>query len=222
MSGELRSWPFFLGLAASVAGCWGNEPTEFPPGLEPLEDNPVAPPAGTAEDPYPEGWVLEGVDGPRHDTIYARGYLRAPLAAVWAAFRDPRVGADLRSADEWSVEPLDDPGYDEAYVIHCTAFEIVTVDWWTTWRHGVVTGTVEAPELVSIRWQKTDGSTILRLIEGSIVLRPTPDGASTELDLVYRVDALASGVSDYSRYVEDTLTDARALVHGEPIQETFD
>lgn len=199
-----------------LPGCWGNEASTFPPGLEPLEDNPVEPP-GTAEDPYPEGLVLEGVDGPRHDTVYARGYLHGSLADVWTAFRDPAVGTDRRSADAWEVEHLDDPDYDDSYVIHATAYEIVTVDWWTTWRHGVVTGTPEAPELVAIRWQKTDGSTILRLIEGSIVLSPAGDGDVTEIELVYRVDALASGVEDYSRYVNDVYADARALLHGEPL-----
>lgn len=216
MTREPRSPLFLLVFGVLLGGCWGNEPSAFPPGLEPLDDSPVALP-GTAEDPFPEALVLEGVDGPRYDTIYARGYLRAPLAEVWAAFRDPAVGTDRRSADEWDVEPLDDPAYDDSYVIHCTAFEIVTVDWWTTWRHGVVAGTAEAPELVAIRWQKTDGSTILRLIEGSIVLRPADDGSVTELELVYRVDALASGVDDYSRYVNDVFEDARAVLHGEPL-----
>ncbi|MBX3270393.1 MAG: hypothetical protein KF729_09045 [Sandaracinaceae bacterium] len=217
MARERGSWLVLWALGASLAGCWGNEPSAFPAGLEPLEDNPLPPLAGTADEPFPEGWALEGVDGPRHDTVYARGYLAASPAAVWAAFRDPRVGVDRRSADEWEVEPLEDPAYDEAYVIHATAYEIVRVDWSTTWRHGLVAGTPEAPELVAIRWQKTDGSTILRLIEGSLVLRATADPAVTELDLVYRVDALASGVSEYMRYVEDTLRDARAVVHGDPL-----
>ena len=78
-------------------------------------------------------------------------------------------------------------------------------------------GTPEAPELVAIRWQKTDGSTILRLIEGSIVLSPAGDGDVTEIELVYRVDALASGVEDYSRYVNDVFADARAVLHGEAL-----
>lgn len=222
MSRERRSCPpSWALLAALLAGCWGNEASEFPPGLEPLEDNPVELPEGTSEDPFPETWVLEGVDGPRHDTVYARGYLGAPLADVWAVFRDPRVGTDRRSADEWEVEALDDPGYALSYIVHATAFEIVTVDWSTTWRHGVVAGSEAAPELVVIRWQKTDGSTILRLIEGSLVLRPAGDGRVTELDLVYRVDALAAGVSDFRRFVDDVLRDARALLHGEPLP-TYD
>ncbi|MCB9592415.1 MAG: hypothetical protein H6719_06765 [Sandaracinaceae bacterium] len=203
--------------ASLLGGCWGDEVSPFPPGLEPLEANPIEPPAGTVDDPYPEGWTLDAVDGPRFDTVYARGYFAAPLADVWAAFQNPLVGTDRRSADEWTIEPLDDPSYDVSYVVHSTTYEIVTVQWSTTWRQGVVEGTAEAPELVAIRWQKTDGSTILRLIEGSLVLRAVGDGSATELDLVYHVDAVAAGIDQFVLYVEDTLNDARALLRGEPL-----
>lgn len=190
-----------------ASGCWGNEATSFPPGLEPLEENPLEVPA--------EGWITEGVDGPRYETVYARGIFDAPIGEVWGAFRDPIVGTDQRGADEWSVEALDDPEYDVSFVVRSVAYEIITVEWWTTWRHGVVEGTREEPELVAIRWQKTDGSTILRLIEGSLVLRPAGEG--TEIDLVYHVDAVGAGLDDYLLYVEDTLTDARAVLNGEPV-----
>jgi hypothetical protein len=211
--GRVKGEPRSLGALALLvlAGCFGNEETVFPPGLEPLEANALELPAD-----FEATQFTMAVDGPRHDTIYARGYFDAPLAEVWAVFRDPVVGTDQRSADEWTSEPLEDPEYEFSNVVHSVAHDVITVEWSTTWRHGAVEGSLDAPELVAIRWQKTDGSTILRVIEGSIVLRPANEGTMTEIDFVYHADALGAGIDQYLLYVEDTLGDARALLNGEP------
>lgn len=170
---------------------------------------------GTADEPFPDEIVIETAEGGRYDSVFARGYVRAPIAQVWDAFREPAVGADRRSSSEWSVETLDEEGYDESYVIYAVAYEIITVEWWTTWRHGVVEGPADAPEVVAIRWQKTEGNTILRVIEGSIVLRSVDAGAATELDFVYHASALGADLGRYRQYVEDVIADMRATIDGE-------
>lgn len=206
------------GIAALfVSGCFGTEVTEFPDGLEPLEVNELAAPMGTADDPYPEEFILEGSEGGRYDIILGRGYIHAPLADVWAAYRDPAVGADRRTSPEWTSEPLEDEAYDESYVIHHITHDIVTVEWDVTWRHGLVEGTADAPEVVAMRWQKTDGSTLIRTIEGSLVLRPTEDGSATELELAYHANATGAGLDTYLRYMRDVYDDAVAVTHGDPL-----
>lgn len=214
----LKSAAWASALALSLVGCFGNEETEFPDGLEPLEENDLAPPEGTAEDPYPEEFVVEGRSERSYDVVLGRGYIQAPLAEVWAAYRDPAVGADRRTtAGEWSPMTLEDPMYDFSYVIHHIARDIVTVEWDVTWRHGVVTGTVEEPEVVAMRWQKTNGSTLIRVIEGSIVLRPVGDGSVTEVELAYHASATGASLDTYMRYMRDIYDDALATVRGEPL-----
>ena len=204
-------------LAALIlGGCFGNEETPFPDGLEPLEENDLAGP-GTPADPYPEEYQLEGTDGGAYDTLLGRGYIHAPIADVWAAFQDPAVGADRRTSPEWTSTSLEDPAYDTSFVIHHIAYDIVTVEWDVTWRQSVVTGTVDAPEVVAIRWQKTAGSTLIRTIDGSMVLRPVGDGSITELELAYHAKATGSGLDQELRFMRDIYDDAVAVSHGEPL-----
>ena len=206
-----------IGAALLASGCFGTEVTEFPDGLEPLGENDLAAPAGTAEQPFPEEYALEGTDGSRFDVILGRGYIHAPIAQVWAAYRNPAVGADRRTSPEWTSSAVEMSGYDDSYVIHHIAHDIVTVEWDVTWRHGLVSGTAEAPELVSMRWQKTDGSTLISIIEGSILLRPVGDGSITEVELVYHASAAGSGTDTYVRYMNDVYNDAVAVVHDQPL-----
>ncbi|MBX3273953.1 MAG: hypothetical protein KF729_27055 [Sandaracinaceae bacterium] len=208
-----------FGVSLLAAGCWGNEVTSFPEGLEPLGENDLPGP-GTAADPYPEEYQLVGTSGGRFDRILGRGYIHAPIAQVWAAYRNPAVGADRRTSPEWTSEPVEDHPYDDSYVVYHVAHEIVTVEWWVTWRHGLVSGTQESPELVSIRWQKTNGSTLISVIEGSLLLRPvTP--TITEVELVYHASAAGAGTDTYVRYMNDVFNDAVAVVHDRPLP-TFD
>ena len=92
-----------LGVALLASGCFGSEVTEFPAGLAPLGDNALAGP-GTTEDPYPESFQVEGMDGSRFSTILGRGYIHATPAQVYAAYQNPAVGADRRTSPEWTSE----------------------------------------------------------------------------------------------------------------------
>lgn len=205
-----------LGLALLLGGCFGNEVTEFPPGLDPLGENDLAGP-GTEADPTPEAIELEATSGGRFDVLLGRGYIHAPIVEAWRALRDPVVSVDRRTTSEWSSEPVPDHPYDDSYLVHHVAHHIVTVEWTTTWRHGVVEGTADAPELIAIRWQKTDGSTAISVIEGSILLRPVGAGAVTEVELVYHVRTLGADRDTQLRYLNDVFTNAVALAHGDPL-----
>lgn len=196
-----------------LAGCFGTEMTEFPDGLEPVAENLLAPPMGTADDPYPEEYILEGTEGGRSDLVLGRGYIHAPIREVWTALQNPAVGADRRTSPEWTTSPLEDPQYESTYTVDHIANDIVTVEWEVTWRHGLVEGTPEAPEVVAIRWQKTDGSTLISVIDGSLILRPVGDGSVTELELAYRANATGGGLENYTRYMRDVYDDALAVLN---------
>lgn len=213
---RLSSALLVLGGCLLLGGCWGTEETPFPDGLEPLDENDLPGP-GTDADPYPEDYQLEGSHSGRYDLILGRGYIHAPVAAVWAAFQNPAVGADRRTSPTWTSTPLDDPDYDASFVVHHVANDIVTVEWDVTWRESVVTGSVEEPEIVALRWQKTDGSTLISVIEGSMVLRPVGDGSITELELAYHANATGASLDSYLRYMRDIFDDAVAVTHGEPL-----
>lgn len=218
------AWPW-IGLmlagcfGALLSGCFGTEVTEFPDGLEPLDENDLEPPMGTADDPYPEEYVLEGTHSGAYDLILGRGYIQAPLADVWAAYQNPAVGADRRTSPDWSSTPIEGSTYDASYVVHHITYDIVTVEWDVTWRHGLVEGTIEEPEIVAIRWQKTDGSTLIRTIEGSLVLRSVGDGDVTEVELAYHANATGASLDSYLQYMRDVYDDAVAVSHGQPLPE---
>lgn len=202
--------------ATLLSGCFGNEVTEFPEGLEPLGESTVTGP-GTESDPFPEEYELLLVNDGRVSEIHGRGYIHAPIAEVWDAFQEPAVGADRRTDSGWSSETIEDEAYDASYLVHHTVVDIVTVEWGVTWRHGLIEGTYEAPELVAIRWRKTEGSTLINRIDGSILLRPVDDGQYTEIELVYQAAATGSGPDTYLRYMQDIYDDALATVNGEEL-----
>ena len=141
------------------------------------------------------------------------GNVRTRAGQAYAA----AVGADRRTSPDWTTTPLEDPMYDATYLVHHITYDIVTVEWDVTWRHGLVEGTDEAPEVVAMRWQKTDGSTLISTIDGSIVLRPTADGSATEVELAYHANATGAGLDSYMRYMQDVFDDAVAVTHGEAL-----
>jgi hypothetical protein len=213
---------FFLALAAlalvsfsGLVGC-GNETTPFPEGLEPLDEPAIDPPAGAD---CPEEFLIEGSRTHDYEVVLGRGYIQAPINEVWAAYQVPAVGADRRTSPSWSELPAEDPEgqYASTYMIR-HQHPSFDVSWDVTWRHGIVEGTAEEPQLISIRWQKTEGSTLISLIEGSILLRPACGGAATDVQLAYHASAAASSLSDYERYMGDIYNDAVATVRGEELQ----
>ena len=90
----LPGWALAV-TAALAGGCQHDIATPFPPGLEPFEDNPL--PAQAA--PYAET-LATATDDSGYIHAYALGYVKAPLAAVWAAAQDsaPNVARNARTS----------------------------------------------------------------------------------------------------------------------------
>ncbi len=199
-----------------MSGCFGDEATEFPPGLEPLEEN-TAPPIEPADgDPHPE--VMTLVTGQKRDHAFghARANVKADLRTTWAALRTPVVSVDRRQVDEWTVEENVDEAYAYSYVVHNTVRRIVTLNFDITWRHDVAKGTVEEPEVIAGAWQKTFGSTLIAALKGTLSATEIAPGV-TQIELIQHLDAVQGGADPIEDFLTDYYSSIRATAHGEPL-----
>lgn len=198
---------------ACLVGCYGDVDTVFPEGLDPLEDN-LAP----ALEGCPEGVTLREGERDAHVWVHARGCVPAGLTATWAAMRTPEVSVDRRQVDAWTVTQGTEPAYDFSYTVHNTVNQIITVRYDMAWRHGLVEGDMDDPELVAARWQKVAGSEVIAVLEGSALAYPI-DETHTEIELIYRLDGLLRNPSDIRSFVEDYHASIRAVATGAPLPD---
>lgn len=206
-----------LGLGSGCLGsCFDSGATDFPDGLEPLEDNtaPAMPPAGG--DPYPEGLSLVLGTNDMYSWGHGRGWIKAPAAVVWEVVKDPMVIADRRKTDEQTYMLDTEPEYEWSYQIHYVVHDLIDVDWDEAFRFGTIEGTPEAPKLALARSQKVYGLNIIHLIEGSIIVRHVDD-QTCEVEIIRHLDAYMAGEGDIQSYIEDMYASIRAVAHGEPL-----
>ena len=204
-----------------VSGCWSDETLIFPPGLEPVaEVNEASFPAPQEGDAFPEELVVVRTiarDAARMPPcVHARGYVHAPLTVVWEALRNPDVSADRRSFASYTVMRDVEPDYDFSYAVVATINNIITFSYTTTFRHGVVEGSVTAPQAVAEVWSKTEGSSIISELRGSIVARAvTPEVTSLEMIQFSRTPM--SNHADNEAYLRQVYSDVLALSQGLPL-----
>jgi len=196
-----------VGLLVVVAGCQSNVNTPFPPGLEPLEDNPVM------LTTVAEGLVTQTTDHP-YVKIFGRGYVLAPPATVWAAAKAPGPNMAVCSTDQQAVTENNDPAYEYSFLVHYTVNDILTVEWDDQWRFGTVD---DMPFLGMIKHQKTQGSDFISLSEGTIEVTETDDPNVTELSFVEHLDATSAGISDVLKGVQHNYDALVAVSHGNPV-----
>jgi hypothetical protein len=202
--------PVALVSCLVLAGCWGNVATEYPPGLEPLEDNTAPDPGGLDQ--------LSILPGNMNGYAYAhgRGWVSAPAAAVWLAIQDPEVVVSWRHTTSHMATVTPDPAYELRFTMHYFVDEIVNVEWDEDWRYGTITGMPGTPELAMTRYQKVFGTTFIDLIEGSIQVI-AKDPSTTEVQFVEHVDAAQGGTSDITDTFTDRFAAIVARVHGQPL-----
>lgn len=198
-------------------GCFGNEATLFPGGLDPLEEN-LVPPFALEEGELRYEERLEVVraraaSNGETPALHGRGYVHAPLAAVWRALRTPEVAVNRREASSWSAEEASDDRYDFVVVIRTVIRRIITIEYDVTWRHGIIAGDPSAPREVRVRYQKTFGSTAIWDLQGSMVLRAV-DGGTTELETIQYLGAVASGHDQMEPWFHDMFAELIALAKG--------
>lgn len=205
-------------LLALLAGCGRSVVTEFPPGLEPLEESKAPWPTGTSDDRYPEEIELVGGTSDEYYWAHARAYVKAPLEDLFPVLCTPAVNVDRREVDEWEVEYDVEKGYDCSYAIYNVVHDVVDVEFTITWRHGVTRGEKSDPEQVNSRWQKTEGTTFIELLEGSIEAVIIDDDVAG-LAIVEHLDAIQSDESTITSYLRDMYASIVAAAHGEPLPD---
>jgi len=204
-----------LALAALVLAC-GGSPIVMPPGLAPLEEVTAPEPAPVGGDARPEAVSVVSGDGSDWDYAHARGYVHAPIAKVWEAMQAPGTVVDRRRVAEYTITPGVEAGYDVSFLVHNVVRDIVTVEFDTTWRQGVVQGTREAPEMVAGRAAKTAGTAYIDLLEDSIVLTRVDDEV-TRVDHVRHIKSATAGAEEAHLYLEDCFASLVAVSHGRPL-----
>lgn len=216
-----------LALLTGLSGCaLGKEVTAFPPGLEPLEANTATWPEAQGGERYPEAQNLNTGDaddeelGVEYSWSHARGYVQRPIHKVYQALVVPRVNADRREIDSYEVTYDVEPAYPYSYVLSNVVNDVLTVEFDVTWRHGATAGSEDEPEEIGTRWQKTEGSTVIEILRGSVRTFPVEDDV-TAVEMVLHQRSLQRGFdADRTRaYLQDFYVALLAEAHGEPLPE---
>lgn len=202
-----------LVFVLAMVGCQDDISTPFPPGLEPFEDD--------AENQTLDGTVIEALTVKSTDEpmimVYGRGFIFRSPAEVYAVSHDPEVMLAVCSTTSHSVVADNEPQYDLSFLVSYFVDDILNVEWDDQWRGDVVLGALEAPELVMIKHQKTEGSDFISLSEGTVQLLATDDPAITELRFVEHLDALMASEGDVIAGMQSNFDRMLAVAHGNPI-----
>lgn len=204
-----------LTLCVLLGGCFGNSTTEFPPGLEPLEDDAVAKQQGGA---YPETLVMEDQPFTTYYSVHGRGYVLAPPATVWAISKNPDVMDQGCAVTRHSATVGDEPQYEYSFDMHYEVDEVITVAWDEQWRFGTVEGTPELPTRTIVRYQKVSGTDFIKILEGSLQYYALPDDPNaTMVEYIEHVNARSSSTSDTRKSMQQRFDATVAQAHGQPI-----
>jgi len=197
-------------LALLLFGCQSNVHTPFPPGLEPLADNPV--PLGPLS-AATETLVTQTSDSP-YVKVFAKGYVLVAPGTLWAAAKSPAPNVAKCLTDMQAVTENDDTAYEYSFLVHYTVNNVVTVEWDDQWRFGTVGGTPDAPVLAMIRHQKTQGSSFITLSEGTTEVDATDEPDISALSFVEYLDATNASVSQVQKGVQHHYDSLVAVAHG--------
>lgn len=192
-----------LPVLLTLVACQRDVVTPFPEGLEPLEELAVEAPPATTEEDYPQ--TTTSAVGEEEDYLWAhvRGYLHADIASVWDLMKsDGLAMADRRDCDAVDTTYDVEPNYDLTYINHITVNDIITLEWDITYRGDLAGGDVDAPERYALRFQKTEGSSLIDLQEGSVVLLAIDEG-TTEFQFIERLKAPQTSTEDPLSYGVD-------------------
>lgn len=202
-------------LSACVAGC-GNEATPVPAGVAALEVNTASEPTGTAAERFPETLEMLTGQGDGYEWVHAKGFVKRPIAEVWAAFQDPEVVVDRRKVARWTVARDVDSSVDVSFVVGNTVEDVIDVFFEITWRQSAVEGTADEPERVAMRFDKTFGTVFIEILRGSIELTPV-DEDTTRVALIEHLQAAQGGIDNAVTYLRDLHGSVAARAAGRPL-----
>jgi hypothetical protein len=204
------------GLAIFAIGCFGNEASEFPPGLEPLEETTAPTPDPVDGDPYPEGLSLVRGETPEYHWVHARGFVKAPLQDVYDIMTTPEVAVDERAVARWTVMPDIEPEYERSFQLHNEVDNFITVIFDVNWRFGTVQEENFEPALVAGTFQKVFGTELISLMRGSMAIRRI-DGETTEVELMEHISTASGGGDEIEAFIRDYYDEIILVKNGEPL-----
>ncbi|MBP9085293.1 MAG: hypothetical protein KBG15_04205 [Kofleriaceae bacterium] len=193
-----------VGLAA---GC-GDNVDPLPDGLTELEPNQAI--TGAVGQ-------LQFVHG-EDDFIWLHGRasLAGDAAVVWAGLQFAERVVATCSIDRYRITPIVDELYDFSFTSDNEVDNIVTVDWQESWRFGTLRNDVSGSER-RIRYQKTEGSSFISLIEGEIELVTDPNSGFVDISLIEHLKAVGGGVADMKQSMQRRFDIMAALAQGAPL-----
>lgn len=206
--------PFLLTLVA----CQKSVSTPFPEGLEPLEDCSAGFPS--------EGDGAVPVDaqvssGETEDWMYVHvcGYVGGSVDDAWDAIQDADVVTDRRRVTEYAVTAQDhEPEYDVSFRVHHLIEDLITVEYDLDWRQGVWEQDDDVVHSVAARFQKTEGSSFIELIEGSLVLEAVEEQDDrTAFSLVIHHKSLGYKLEELELKATDLYDSVAAVSAGQPL-----
>jgi hypothetical protein len=196
-SRALRAALVALPAALALTGC-GNTTSPFDSGLAPLPITTgvqLPPPAGSG-DPCGEGMQTMAGGAPGYSFAEGRACLHVPIAQVWAALQMPEV-MDVAYYPDRDHTPACDArtSIETAYPISFRLHQkpgspYSAFDYDVTWRGGLLLGTDLAPQEIALTYQKTWGTTQIKRLQGSMLLKESSPGSGwTVMEAVRQVGA---------------------------------
>jgi len=210
------AFPLLL-LPGLLTGCQRSVLTPFPAGLEPLEDCSAGLPPASSDGSLPEAAQIVGGQGDEWLYAHLCGYIHADASAVWMALQDPDVVTDRRRVTSYQeTEQGVEPDYQVSFRIHNIVQDLLTVEYDIDWREGVWEEDQDGPLSVAVRFQKTAGSSLIELIEGSVLVETVQPG-TVSFALVSHHRSLQYTVDDLELKSSDLYDSVVAFAHGEPL-----
>jgi len=206
-----------MAAALCATACNPTMATKFPPGLEPVDaQNHASEPPAEGRDPFPERISFAMGKARDWEWVHGKGFIKAPIAKVWQALREPATCTDRRNVDAWTATFDVEPGYRVSFRVHHVVHSIFDVEFDNTWRQDLASGTAEKPEVVAGAWQKTDGTSYIEVLAGSFVLRKLDEG-TTSIEVMEHLSALGKGAESARAFLQDMFDSALALAHDQPL-----
>src|SRR5262245_40117119 len=147
--------------------------------------------------------------------VHGRGYVRAPPARVWAGAKEPEVADQGCEATRHSWTAGGEPEYEFSLAIHYEVDKVITVAWDEDWRFGTITGTPDQPTRTMVRYQKVNGSDLIKILEGSIQYYALADDTNiTMVEYIEHLNARSSGPDDSMKTMQRRFDDTVLRAHG--------
>lgn len=197
-----------LAIPGSLAVACGDNLTPLPEGLTELEPNQASP------SPLGQIQFVDGEDD--YLWLHGRASLVADVAVVWDGLQVAERVVAICSINRYRITPIADPLYDFSFTSDNEVDNVLTVDWQETWRFGTLRDDALGSQR-RIRYQKTQGSSFISLIEGELDLTTEASTGVVEISLIEHLKAIGGGIADMKQSMQRRFDIMVALAEGAPL-----